>query len=188
MVSEPQEATRPSSRVSISPRIWINTSDGPMANPPAGSGTGSLFAEVYCDIEGGASGSGTSAAETAGGLDGSGALATMAPREVRATSGVTGGAAGVPGFVATQFARLAGSSCGGRGISCVSPFFAARSSVAGVKGCSSESASVALSATARMGLCCSASAIRSAIASLPALRNHSRARASSPFCASARPR
>ena len=109
MVSEPQEATRPSSRVSISPRTWIDTSDGPMANPPAGSGTGSLFAEVYCAIEGGesADGSGTSAAETAGGFDGSGALATTAPREVRAISGVTGGAAGFPGFVATQFARLA---------------------------------------------------------------------------------
>src|SRR5437868_15486841 len=94
MVTEPQEATRPSSLVSMSPRTWISTSDRPMAKPPAGSGTASLLAEVYCDIDGGGVGDGsTSAGEAAGGSDGSGALATTVPRGVWATSGATGGAA-----------------------------------------------------------------------------------------------
>ncbi|MGZ6124308.1 MAG: hypothetical protein ACXWLR_05070 [Myxococcales bacterium] len=127
-----------------------------------------------------------------GGADGSGAFATMGPFAVRAASGETGAAAAAPGVVATQrpFAAAgAASRPGGLGISSVSPFFTAGfSSVAGANGCSRASAAAALSATARTGLCCSACAIRSAIASLPALRNHSLARASSPFCASARPR
>src|SRR5438105_14432855 len=153
MVTEPQEATRPSSLVSMSPRTWIRTSAGPILKPPAGSGTASFFVEVYCDIEGGGVEDGSaSAADAAGGSDGSGPLATSLPRAVRAISGATGGAAAVPGVVATQFALSAArGGLAGFAVSSVSPFFpAALSSIAGVKGCSTGRASEAPSATDRM--------------------------------------
>src|SRR5256712_12736180 len=141
----------------MSPRTGTSISDGRMANPPAGSGTASLFAEVYCDIDGGGVEDGSaSAGEVAGGSDGSGALATTVPRAVRATSGATGGAAAVPGVVATQLA-LAGARAGlaGFAVASVSPFFPdAVFSIAGDNGCSLASASDAPSATARMALCC----------------------------------
>ena len=139
-----------------------------MAKPADPSGIASRFAEAYCAIEGG------------GSTEGSG------------NSVESGGAAGRPGSVATHCALCRALSAPSRplglAVSNVSPFFGGFSSTAGVNGCSLASASAALSATPRIGLCCSAWAIRSAIASLPALRNHSLARASSPFCDSASPR
>src|SRR2546421_11284202 len=97
MVTEPQEATRPSSLVSMSPRTWIRTSDGPMLKPPAGSGTASFFVEVYCDIDGGGVEDGSApAADAAGGSGGSRAVATSGPRGGRAACPATGGAAAGP--------------------------------------------------------------------------------------------
>src|SRR5437868_6292360 len=105
MASDPQEATRPSSRVSISPRTWMRISVGPMANPPAWAGSAIRFADVYCDIEGiegafaafpgcgfAAAGAGADAAGGAGvsgggGTVGSGAFATTGPFGVCAAAG-----------------------------------------------------------------------------------------------------
>src|SRR5689334_25206400 len=104
MVTEPHEATSPSSRVSISPRTLITTSDAPIEKPPVGSGTESRRAEVYCAIEGGGSTKGSGTSDT-GGVEGSGAFGTTGPAALRATSGATGGPAGNPGAVATHCAR-----------------------------------------------------------------------------------
>ena len=86
-------------------------------------------------------------------------------------------AVAVAGAVATQV--LAGArSSGGAGFS----------SVAGRNGRASSRVSLACSATSRNGVAASCCSIRCAMAELPALRNHSRARPTSPFCASASPR
>ena len=86
-------------------------------------------------------------------------------------------AVALAGAVATQV--LAGARSSGE---------AGLSSVAGRNGRASSSVSLACSAASRSGVAPSCCSIRCAIAELPALRNHSRARPTSPFCASARPR
>ena len=196
----PHEATSPSRRVSTSPLTWITTSFGPMAKPPVRSaGIARRDEDVNSAIVPGVgpASAAASAGEAACGCDGSGTFGTMRPIGVDSARGATGGAGAIPGDVATQRVPTGGvGSCcasikpAGFAISSVSRFFAAGRDVstAGWNGLSPASASAAPCATSRMGDCCSACDIRSAIASLPALRNQSRARASSPFCASARPR
>ncbi len=202
MVTEPHDATSPSSRVNTSLWTWIITSLGPMANPPpCSAGMARRLEEVNCAMvlcaspcgAGVVASAAASAGVAAGGCDGSGVLMTIGPIGVASALGATGGPVADEGPVASQRVGAGGASGrpAGLAISSVSRFFLPAdffSSVAGENGCGLASASLAACATSRMGACCSAWSIRSAIASLPALRNHSRARDSSPFWASARPR
>src|SRR5438477_1830833 len=73
MLTEPHEATNPSSLVRTSPLTWISTSLGPIANPPpCSAGIASRLDEVNCAMVPGQADASVAACAgvAAGGCDG----------------------------------------------------------------------------------------------------------------------